>query len=49
MDNFGLFIAIGIDNNSYSLKYSSDGINWNNANNQFINYLITSYNLNIIR
>ena len=38
VDNFGLFIAIGIDNDSYSLKYSSDGINWNNANNQFINY-----------
>ena len=36
--NFSLFIAIGIDYDSYSLKYSSDGINWNNANNQFINY-----------
>ena len=35
---FGLFIAIGYDNDSLTLKYSSDGINWNDANNQFINY-----------
>jgi len=42
---FGLFIAVGFDNNNNTIKYSSDGINWNNAKNAFINNN-TYYNWN---
>jgi hypothetical protein len=42
---FGLFIAVGFDDDNNTIKYSSDGINWNNAKNAFINNN-TYYNWN---